>query len=66
MLLFVGKNASLYASYDKIRHEVSEEQKFKAKIANKVNNGQPTAFKIDDSDSKWMTTTTLPKSHDYN
>ncbi|HTM97950.1 MAG TPA: GLPGLI family protein [Pedobacter sp.] len=58
MLLFVGKNASLYTSYDKIRHEISEEQKFRAKIANRVGNGQPTAFIIDDTDSKWMTTTT--------
>ncbi|MES2653443.1 MAG: GLPGLI family protein [Bacteroidota bacterium] len=58
MLLFIGKNASLYSSYDKIRHEVSEEQKFRAKMANKASSGQPTAFIIDDSNSKWMTTTT--------
>lgn len=58
MILFVGKNASLYSSYDKIKHEVSEEQKFRARINNRVSNGRPTAILIDDTDSRWMTNAT--------
>lgn len=58
MILFVGKNASLYSSYDKIKHEISDEQKFLASIKNRGSNGQPTAFIIDDTNSRWMTTAT--------
>jgi len=57
MILFVGKNTSLYSSYDKIRHEVSEEQKFRAMIANGGGRGK-SAFIMDDTNSKWMTTST--------
>jgi len=56
MLLFIGKSTSLYTSYDKIRHEISEEQKFWAMIANGGGRGK-SVFIIDDSNSKWMTTT---------
>lgn len=56
MLLFFGKNTSLYTSYDKIRHEVSEEQKFWAMIASGGGKGK-SVFVIDESNSKWMTTT---------
>jgi len=31
MMLFVGKNASLFTSYDKLAHEISEDQKFRAR-----------------------------------
>ncbi len=56
MLLFFGKNTSLYTSYDKIRHEISEEQKFWAMIESGGGRGK-SVFVIDDSNSKWMTTT---------
>lgn len=56
MLLFFGKNTSLYTSYDKIRHEISEEQKFWAMIESGKGQGKGV-FIIDDSKSKWMTTT---------
>lgn len=58
MVLFLGKNASLYSSLDKIKHEISEEQKFKAKLMANAGNGRPTAFVIDDRDSRWMNTST--------
>ncbi|SFG78896.1 GLPGLI family protein [Pedobacter insulae] len=56
MLLFFGKNTSLYTSYDKIRHEISEEQKFWAMIESGAGKGNGV-FVVDDSNSKWMTTT---------
>ena len=56
MLLFFGKNTSLYTSYDKIRHEISEEQKFWTMIENGGGKGK-SVFVIDESNSKWMTTT---------
>lgn len=56
MILFFGKNASLYTSYDKIKHEISEEQKFWAMIASGGGKGK-SVFIVDDSNSKWMTTT---------
>lgn len=56
MLLFIGKNTSLFTSYDKIRHEISEEQKFWAMIESGAGKGKGV-FVIDDSNSKWMTTT---------
>lgn len=56
MLLFLGKNASLYTSYDKLRHEISEDQKFRAKAMSKASGGQPVAIIIDNSSSEWMST----------
>lgn len=56
MLLFIGKNTSLYTSYDKIRHEIADEQKFWAMIASGKGQGKGV-FIVDDSNSKWMTTT---------
>jgi GLPGLI family protein len=56
MLLFFGKNTSLYTSYDKIIHEIAEEQKFWAMIASGGGRGK-SVFIIDDTNSKWMTTT---------
>ena len=57
MLLFVGKNASLYTSYDKIRHEISEDQKFRAMIMSQPSNGQPKAYVMNTSATKWMAKT---------
>ncbi len=57
MMLFVGKNASLYTSYDKIRHEVSEDQKFRAMIMSQPSNGRPKAFVKNTSESNWMAKT---------
>jgi len=57
MLFFFGKNTSLYTSYDKIRYEISEEQKFWAMIESGKGGGKGV-FVIDDSKSKWMTPTT--------
>jgi len=58
MVLFLGKNTSLYSSLDKIKHEIADEQKFKAQLMANAGNGRPTAFVIDDRDSRWMNTTT--------
>ncbi|RZK42112.1 MAG: GLPGLI family protein [Pedobacter sp.] len=57
MMLFVGKNASLFSSYDKIRHEISEERKFWNMIESGAGRGK-TVFVVDDSNSKWMSTHT--------
>jgi len=57
MVLFVGKNASLYTSFDKIRHEISEDQKFRAMIQNQASNGQPKAYIMNTSASQWMSKT---------
>lgn len=54
MLLFVGKDASLYTSYDKIRHEVAEDQKFRAMIANRAGSNKPVAFVTDANATNWM------------
>ncbi len=56
MILFFGKNTSLYSSYDKIKYEISEEQKFWAMIASGGGKGKGV-FIVDDTNSKWMTTT---------
>lgn len=56
MLLFIGKNTSLFSSFDKIRHEIADEQKFWAMIASGGGRGK-SVFVIDDTNSKWMTTT---------
>src|SRR5690606_24872249 len=57
MLLFIGKNSSLFGSFTKVKYEINEEQKFIAKMENTITNG-PKAFKIDETQSKWMTTNT--------
>jgi GLPGLI family protein len=58
MLLFIGKNASLYTSYDKINHEISEDQKRLAKAIAQagISGGRPTAIKLDLSAGEWLTT----------
>lgn len=56
MVLFLGKNASLFTSLDKIKHEVSEDQKFRAKIMATTTN-KPTAFIIDSTPTAHMSKT---------
>lgn len=56
MLLFLGKNASLYTSYDKIRYEISQDQKYRAKMMANTSNGRPVAMVIDNSNGEWLTT----------
>lgn len=57
MLLFIGKNASLYTSYDRLNHQLAMDQKIRAKMMTMVDNGKPQSIKIDESESEWMTTT---------
>ena len=58
MLLFLGKNASLYTSYDKITHELSEDQKSVAKAMTRASSGNaPTLVKIDKSAGEWLSKT---------
>jgi GLPGLI family protein len=58
MILFIGKNASLYTSYDKIRYELSEDQKSQASALTRVSNGgRPQIIKIDRSAGEWLTNT---------
>ncbi|MES2419633.1 MAG: GLPGLI family protein [Bacteroidota bacterium] len=54
MLLFAGKNNSLYTSYDKINFEVALDQKVRAMVLAHVDDGKPKSFKIDQSSSEWM------------
>ncbi|WP_316784842.1 GLPGLI family protein [Pedobacter frigiditerrae] len=56
MLLFFGKNTSLYTSYDKIKYEISEEQKFWAMIESGAGRGKGV-FIMDDTYRKLLTTT---------
>ncbi len=58
MLLFIGRNASLYTSFDKITYDLSEDQKSMARaMARAANsNGAPTLIKIDKSAGEWLTT----------
>ena len=42
MMLFAGKNASLYASYDKIRHAINIDQKVRAMMTLKNGSGSIT------------------------
>jgi GLPGLI family protein len=59
MVLFIGKNASLYTSQDKIAYELSEEQKSMARAIARAGsgNGAPTLIKIDRSAGEWLSRT---------
>lgn len=57
MLLFIGKNASLFTSYDRLNHQLALDQKVRAKMMTMLDNGKPQSIKIDESESEWMTTT---------
>ncbi|KQB98939.1 GLPGLI family protein [Pedobacter sp. Hv1] len=56
MLLFLGKNASLYTSYDKIRYEISQDQKYRAKMMANAGSGKPVAILIDNTNGEWLST----------
>lgn len=57
MLLFVGKNASLYTSYDRLNHQLAVDQKIRTKMMTMVDNGEPKSIKIDESALKSMSAT---------
>ncbi|MEJ5995351.1 GLPGLI family protein [Pedobacter sp. Du54] len=59
MILFVGKNASLFTSMNKISYERSEDQKNLARSISRagMGSGVPTAVKIDRSAGEWLTKT---------
>lgn len=58
MVLFLGKNASLYTSYDKITYELSEDQKSVARAMTRASSGNaPTVIKIDRSAGEWLSKT---------
>lgn len=58
MLLFIGKNASLYTSYDKIRYELSEDQKSQTRaLARTGTSTRPVIVQIDKSAGDWLTKT---------
>lgn len=58
MILFLGKDVSLYTSYDKITYEISEDQKSRARAIARVNNSSaPTLVKIDRSAGEWLSKT---------
>lgn len=57
MLLFLGKNASLYTSYDRLNHQLALDQKIRTKMITMVDNGKPQSIKIDESEAEWMSTT---------
>ncbi len=58
MILFLGKNTALYTSYDKIKYELSEDQKSRARAMNRAGSGgAPMAIKIDKSAGDWLTQT---------
>ncbi|TDQ07396.1 GLPGLI family protein [Pedobacter metabolipauper] len=57
MLLFLGKNASVYTSYDRIIHETIEDRKFRAMMAASAN-GSPKAYIVDNTATAWMSAST--------
>ncbi len=59
MILFIGKNASLYTSHNKIAYELSEDQKSLARAMARtgMGNGAPVVVKVDRSAGEWLTKT---------
>lgn len=57
MILFMGKNSSLFGSFSKIKHEINEDRKIREKIQLSLSQ-RPKAIVIDQSQSFWMTNTT--------
>lgn len=51
MMLFVGKNASLFTSYDKLAHEISEDQKFRTRA---LTGNAPAVTIIDNKPTELM------------
>lgn len=56
MLLFIGKNASLYTSYDKLNYEIASDASDRAKRINRTGNGRPAVVIMDNTPS-WMSET---------
>lgn len=57
MLLFIGKNASLFTSYDKLNFEIADELKFRNAITNQATSGgQPVAYISNNAPTKLMST----------
>lgn len=54
MLLFIGKNASLYTSYDQLRHQLAIDQKIRSKMMTMVNDGRPKIINVDERGNEWM------------
>lgn len=61
MLLFIGKNTSLYTSYDRLSHQISIDQKITNIAKNSVDDGKPKMISIDLSGNRW----TSPINHLY-
>ncbi|RYG22343.1 MAG: GLPGLI family protein [Chitinophagaceae bacterium] len=59
MILFIGKNASLYSSRNKIAYELSEDQKNLARAIarSSTGGGAPSIIQIDRSAGDWLTRT---------
>jgi len=63
MLLFISKDASLFTSYDKINHEIADEQKILARNIAGGGMNRPRVTQIDNSVKEWMTTTNYSFFH---
>jgi GLPGLI family protein len=58
MILFLGKNATLFTSFNKLRHELAQDQKRAAQALQQAGNGNaPKLIKIDNTESEWMSKT---------
>lgn len=54
MLLFLSKDASFYTSYDRINHEIADEQKSLARNIAGGGMNRPRVTQIDNSAKEWM------------
>jgi GLPGLI family protein len=58
MVLFIGRTASLYTSFDKIRYSLAQDQRDQAEALKRSGqSGAPSVVIIDDSPSDWMSKT---------
>ena len=57
MVLFTGKNASLFTSYDQLKHQIALDQKIINIGKNMIDDGKQKIIRIDLSANKWMSTT---------
>jgi GLPGLI family protein len=57
MILFLGKNASLFTSFNKLRHELAQDQKRATRAMQQAGSSAPKLIKIDNSESEWMSKT---------
>ncbi len=56
MLLFIGRHASIFTSYDRLIHEIAEDQKALGKAIQSAGSAMPKVIQIDQSASEWLTT----------